>query len=272
MPISLTIKGPDGQERRVDFGAGKITVGADPRCDVAITDPGVSPEQCVIVERADRVELFDIGESGGVLLNGTPVQHATVGPADEIWVGGTVMHLVAEGAAGVSFTEADSTVREEMPAPTAPSARAPAPAAQDQRFALLNQVQRLISSIGNENIFESILDTIFDTVAVRRGFIALRDAKGELSVRAHRSRERGSMASEKIEVSRTLVGKVLESGKAVLTSDAEADPDFSAARSIHRLRIKAAICVPLIAENKVIGLVYGDNREKPGALTRDHLS
>jgi serine phosphatase RsbU (regulator of sigma subunit) len=272
VPISLTIKGPDGQEKRVDFDAGKVTVGSDPRCDVAITDPGVSAEQCVIVERDDRVELFDIGESGGVLLNGTRVQHADVGPADEIWVGGTVMHVVAKEGAAVSFTEADSTVREEMPAPAAPARRAPMAAGQDQRFALLNQVQRLISSIGNENIFESILDTIFDTVAVRRGFIALCDTKGELAVRAHRSREKGSMASEKIEVSRTLVGKVLETGKAVLTSDAEADPDFSAARSIHRLRIKAAICVPLIAEGKVIGLVYGDNREKPGALTRDHLS
>ncbi|MHC4160747.1 MAG: SpoIIE family protein phosphatase [Planctomycetota bacterium] len=272
MAISLTIRGPDGQERRVEFGGGKVTVGSDPRCDVAITDPGVSAEQCVIVERDDGVELFDIGESGGVLLNGTPVQHAQVGPADEIWVGGTIMHLVANGGSGVSFTEADSTVREEMPTPTTPARQAPVAEAQDQRFALLNQVQRLISSIGNENIFESILDTIFDTVAVRRGFIAICDAHGELAVRAHRSRERGSMASEKIEVSRTLVGKVLESGKAVLTSDAEADPDFSAARSIHRLRIKAAICVPLTVEGKVIGLVYGDNREKPGALTRDHLS
>ncbi len=272
MAISLLIKGPDGQERRVDFDAGRVTVGSDPRCDVAITDPGVSPEQCVIAERGDRVELFDIGKSGGVLVNGTPVRHADVGPADEIWVGGTVMHLAAAVEAGVSFTEADSTVREELPTPTAPAARAPAPATQDQRFTLLNQVQRLIASIGNEGIFESILDTLFDTVAVRRGFIAIRDAQGELQVRAHRSRERGSMASEKIEVSRTLVGKVLESGKAVLTSDAEADPDFSAARSIHRLRIKAAICVPLIVEGKVIGLVYGDNREKPGALTKDHLS
>ena len=78
MPISLTIKGPDGQERRVSFDAGKVTIGSDPRCDVAITDPGVSAEQCVIVERDDRVELFDIGESGGVLINGTPVQHAEV--------------------------------------------------------------------------------------------------------------------------------------------------------------------------------------------------
>jgi sigma-B regulation protein RsbU (phosphoserine phosphatase) len=270
--ISLAIKGPDGQEKRVAFGRAKVTVGSNPLCDVAITDPGVDAEQCVIVEREDRVELFDIGERGGVLINGTPVQHAQIGPGDEIWIGGTVIRLVEAEGEGVSFTEGDSTVREELPAPAAIPA-APAVTEPDQRFALLNQVQQLISSIGsNENIFESILDTTFDSVPVRRAFIAIKNGGEELQVKAHRSREVGSAAGEKIEVSRTLMGKVLSSGKAVLTSDAEADPDFSAVRSIHRLRIKAAICVPLVVEGKVIGLLYGDNREKPGTLTRDHLS
>ncbi|MHC4549958.1 MAG: SpoIIE family protein phosphatase [Planctomycetota bacterium] len=272
MTISLAIKGPDGQEKRVAFGRAKVTVGSNPLCDVAITDPGVDAEQCVIVEREDRVELFDIGERGGVLINGTPVQHAQIGPGDEIWIGGTVIRLVEAEGEGVSFTEGDSTVREELPAPAAIPA-APAVTEPDQRFALLNQVQQLISSIGsNENIFESILDTTFDSVPVRRAFIAIKNGGEELQVKAHRSREVGSAAGEKIEVSRTLMGKVLSSGKAVLTSDAEADPDFSAVRSIHRLRIKAAICVPLVVEGKVIGLLYGDNREKPGTLTRDHLS
>ena len=153
-----------------------------------------------------------------------------------------------------------------------PLVRAPA-ARPDARFALLNEVQKLISSIGTEgNIFEMILDTLFNAVPVRRGFIALTGEDHELQVKAHRSREKGSAANERIEVSRTLVGKVLETGNSVLTSDAEADADFSAARSIHRLRIKAAICVPLVVENEVIGLLYGDNREQPGTLTKDHLS
>ena len=261
----------------MDYGRAKVTVGSNPLCDVAITDPGVDAEQCVIVERGDQVELFDIGESGGVLINGTPVQHAVIGPGDEIWIGGTVMRLVASADEAVSFTEEDSTVREELPAreATAPSQRPvakPAEQRQDQRFALLNQVQRLISSIGSKDIFESILDTMFSSAPVRRGFIALLDDQGELSVKAHRSRETGNAASDRMEVSRTLVGKVIETGNAVLTSDAESAVDFSAARSIHRLRIKAAICVPLIVEDKVTGLIYGDNREKPGALTRDHLS
>jgi sigma-B regulation protein RsbU (phosphoserine phosphatase) len=101
---------------------------------------------------------------------------------------------------------------------------------------------------------------------VRRGFIALRGPDGQLSVKANRSREKGSAASEPIEVSRTLLGRVLESGRSVLTSDAEADENFSAIRSIHRLRIKAAICVPLLTQGRVTGVVYGDNREQLASI------
>ncbi len=272
MPISLAIKGADGLEKRLDFDRSKVTIGSNPLCDVALTDAGVDPEQCVLVLRGEKVELFDIGESGGVLLNGRPVGHADVGPGDEIWVGKTVLRLVAQDGKGVSFTEGVSTVREELPAPQAVAAQGLG-APRDERFVLLDQVEKLISSIGtDEGIFESILDTIFASVPVRRGFIALRAADGQLAVKAHRSREKGSAASEPIEVSRTLLGRVLESGKAVLTSDAEADENFSAIRSIHRLRIKAAICVPLLVRGRVTGVVYGDNREQPGSLKKDHLS
>lgn len=275
MPISLAIKGADGLEKRLDFDRSKVTIGSNPLCDVALSDSGVDPEQCVLVLRGDKVELFDIGESGGVLLNGRPVGHADVNPGDEIWVGRTVLRIVPQDGKAVSFTEGISTVREELPAaqPVAERVAAAAGAPRDERFVLLDQVEKLISSIGDdEGIFESILDTLFTSVPVRRGFIALRGADGQLSVKAHRSREKGSAANEPIEVSRTLLGRVLETGKSLLTSDAEADENFSAIRSIHRLRIKAAICVPLLVKGRVTGVVYGDNREQPGSLKKDHLS
>lgn len=277
MPISLLLRGPEGTERRLDFDRGKVTLGADPLCDITIPDEGVDAEQAVLVQRGEAVELFDIGESGGVLVNGRPVGHAVLGPTDEVWIGKCVLRL-ATASAGVSITEAVTTVRAALPsAPVAapgPSRSEPVrPVAEsDRRNILLNEVGRLINSIGrNENIFESILDTVFATVHVRRAFIGLNDAKGALQVKAHRNRETGT-ESGPIEVSRTLIGKVLGSGQAVLTTDAEADPDFSAARSIHRLRIKAAVCVPLVADAKVIGLLYGDNRERPGSLTQEDLA
>jgi len=274
--IRLVVKAPDGETHRVEFDRPKITLGSDPLCDVTIAEEGVEAEQAVLVAREDRHELFDIGEKGGVLLNGRPVSHAVIRPGDEIWIGRTLVHLDA-GTQGVTFVkQGTATVRASVPSA---SLQAPAPLQQpkartetERRLALFNEVGRLVNSIGlSENIFESILDAVAGTVPVRRSFIALKSASGELDVKAHRNRERDGAGST-IEVSQTLVGRVLDSGQAVLTSDAEGDPDFSAARSIHRLRIKAAVCVPLMVAGKVIGLLYGDNREQPGSLGQEDLA
>ncbi len=272
MAISLEIKGPDGEQRKVEFDQAKVTIGSDTLCDLCIQDDGVDRQQLVIVRRADGVELFDIGTTGGVLVNGTPQHHVRIAPGDEIWVGATVLSLVEEASAAVEFTERDSNVRAEVKEAAEPAV-VPTPAVADDRFALLDQVRGLINTIGSgEDTFTAILDTLFNAVPVRRGFIALVRPDAELSIKAHRNIEKAARGSGPIEVSRTLVGRVLETGCAVLTSDAEADPSLQAAQSIHRLRIKAAICVPLKTADKVIGFLYGDNRERPGALTKDHLT
>ena len=124
MAIALAIRGPESAEKRVDFDQTKVTIGSDPRCDVAITDPGVDPEQCVIVERDDCVELFDIGESGGVLLNGKPAGHCSIQPGDEIWIDrretepnavrGMIERLHAENPKGSIVIQADEESTHEV--------------------------------------------------------------------------------------------------------------------------------------------------------------
>jgi sigma-B regulation protein RsbU (phosphoserine phosphatase) len=273
--IRLVRKGPGGETQRLEFDRPKITLGSDPLCDVTIADEGVAGEQAVLVQRDDHHEIFDIGERGGVLVNGRPVSHAVLRPGDEIWLGRTVLYLDA-APQGVAFVSRGSaTVRASVPSA---GLQSPAPlpgfkgrSETERRMALFNEVGRLVNSIGlSEDIFESILDAVFATVPVRRGFLALTRPSGDLDVKAHRNRERDGAGT--IEVSQTLVRRVLDTGQAVLTSDAEGDPDFSAARSIHRLRIKAAVCVPLVVEGKVIGLLYGDNREQPGSLAHEDLA
>jgi len=271
----LTLRGTGTEEQTLRFGADSVIIGSDDLCDVTVPDDGVDSRQAVLVAREDHVEVFDIGVSGGLLVNGQPATHAKLTDSDELWIGATVIHAIPGTGEleAVRFTELASTVRAEAPAPdTVPAAGIPAAGPADDRFALLDQVRTLINSIGSsEDIFESILDTLFSAVPVRRGFIGLLE-DGELRIRAHRNIEKGAGGNEKIQVSRTLLGKVMESGNAVLTSDAEADPDLSMAQSIHALRIRAATCVPLKANGRVIGVAYGDNRERPGSLTKDHLS
>ncbi len=270
--IVLTLRATNAEEETLRFDADSVLVGSDDLCDVTIPDEGVDARQCVLVARDDQIEMFHIGVSGGVLVNGQHVTHAQLGPEDELWIGSSVLRASVEAAedAAIQFSEIASTVRAEEPVPEATMAVAPT----DDRFALLDDVRTLINSIGtNENIFEAILDVLFSAVPVKRGFIGILGDDGELQIRAHRDREKGGGGGkDKITVSRTLLAKVMDSGNAVLTSDAEADPNLSMARSIHALRIRAATCVPLKANGRVIGVAYGDNRERPGSLTKDHLS
>jgi len=268
----LTLRSSGGDPRTLRFDQKTVVVGADDLCDVVIAEDGVDERQAVLIPRESHVDMFDVGVAGGVLVNGQRVTHAELQPADELWIGSTVLHATVGDEEGVvAITEMPSTVRAEEAASDA--GEVPEPWAADNRFALLDRVRRLINSIGkDEDIFESILDVLFDSVPVRRGFLALLGDDGQLRIRAHRNREKGGNPDEKISVSRTLLNKVIETGKAVLTSDAEADPELAMARSIHQLRIRAATAVPLKTDGRVIGIAYGDNREKPGALTREHLS
>ena len=189
-------QGPSGEEKRVDVEAAKFTVGSDALCDVCVQDPTVDSRHLLIAERGEGIELFDIGSGSGVLVNGLSRTHTVLNAGDEIWIGGTVLTLLAQDDDAVSFTEAPSTVRAEAPSTVRAEKPQPAPGSKDDRFALLDKVRGLINSIGSaEDTFESILDTLFGAVPVRRGFIAISRADGELKVKAHRSLEQDAAAA-----------------------------------------------------------------------------
>jgi adenylate cyclase len=57
----------------------------------------------------------------------------------------------------------------------------------------------------------------------------------------------------------------------VLSSDAFLDPRFSGSQSIIAQGIRAAMCVPLVAHDKVLGLLHLDSRERVGAFTEKDL-
>jgi len=275
VPLSLCLRDVSGQERRLEFEQNRLTVGSATRCDIAITDDGVDDEQVVLLARGNHVEFFDIGVSRGARLNGDLIGHGVMEASDELRIGATVITLASD-AAGVSIVQGgESNVTASVGGSGTTTIGGHAPSGklrpEEQYGLLLKQVGELLQSVAQEaNVFESILDRVFQSAEVRRGFIALLDDEGGIQVKAHRNEE--IVKSKEIEVSSTLLGMVIRSGKAVLTTDAESDPELSLSQSIMRLQIRSAICVPLAVRGKVIGVLYGDNRERPGSLTRDDLT
>jgi len=105
-------------------------------------------------------------------------------------------------------------------------------------------------------LLEKILFALFKFVNADRGVILLTESDGSLQPRVARRRD-GSDAP--IQVSSTILRKIVEEKTAVLTHDASMDFASSKGKSMILNRISSAIVVPLLYESEVLGAVWLDS-------------
>jgi PAS domain S-box-containing protein len=123
------------------------------------------------------------------------------------------------------------------------------------------------SSLDLTTVLNEVMDTIIRLTGAERGFLMLKDASGELQFRIARNVERESLDQSEFQVSRTVVGQVAESGEPVVTTNAQADPRFSAQESVIGYNLRSIVCVPLKLKGVVTGVIYVDNRIRTGLFS-----
>lgn len=123
------------------------------------------------------------------------------------------------------------------------------------------------SSLNLTLVLNEVMDTIIRLTGAERGFLMLKDPKGELQFRVARNVERESLASEASQISRTVVEQVANGGEPVVTTNAQADPRFSAQESVVGYNLRSIVCVPLKFRGQVTGVIYVDNRIRTGLFT-----
>ena len=74
-PISLT---PQGADRPTTLKLNQISIGRAPACDLCIQDETVSAKHALLYYRKNQWWVEDNQSSNGTLLNGLPVETATV--------------------------------------------------------------------------------------------------------------------------------------------------------------------------------------------------
>lgn len=120
------------------------------------------------------------------------------------------------------------------------------------------------SSLDLTTVLNEVMDTIIRLMGAERGFLMLKDEQAQLQFRIARNVDRESLDSSTFQVSRTILGQVAESGDPVVTTNAQADPRFSAQESVVGYNLRSIICVPLKYKNVVTGVIYVDNRIRTG--------
>jgi adenylate cyclase len=143
-------------------------------------------------------------------------------------------------------------------------------AVEDERsklLALANTTQAVNSSLELDEVLQLVMDTIVRLTAAERGFLMLRDAKGQMVTRIARNWEQESLNPNEFAVSRTIIQRVIDTGESVLTTNAQEDPRFGGQESIVAYNLLSILCVPLQAKTEIIGVIYADNRIRSGIFT-----
>jgi PAS domain S-box-containing protein len=136
-----------------------------------------------------------------------------------------------------------------------------------QLRALADTSSVINSSLDLNSVLNQVMDTIIRLTSAERGFLMLKDERGELQFRIARNVDRESLDSSAFQVSRTVLGQVAESGEPVVTTNAQADPRFSAQESVVGYNLRSIVCVPLKFKNTITGVIYVDNRIRSGLFT-----
>lgn len=144
---------------------------------------------------------------------------------------------------------------------------------QEGRFEALYNVSRLIgSSLDLQTVLDQVIDAIISLTGAERGFLMLRDDDGGLAVKVARNFDQQTLSAADASFSRTIVNQVLDSGKAIVTTNAVEDPRFAQKASIVMQALRSVMATPLRARGGVIGVAYVDNKVVTGLFTEGDLA
>jgi len=131
-------------------------------------------------------------------------------------------------------------------------------------LALADIGQVINSSLELDEVLTIVMDNIVRLTKAERGFLMLRDEKGEMVTRMGRNWEMESINSSELTVSKSVVGRVINTGEPIITTNAQEDQRFIGQESIVAFNLRSILCVPLKVKNELIGVIYADNRIRSG--------
>ncbi len=137
--------------------------------------------------------------------------------------------------------------------------------AEHKNMSALAEISRVVnSSLELDEVLRIVMDTIVRLTRAERGYLMLRNEKGEMVTQVARNWSQESIKAGDAAMSRTVVQRVIDSGNPIVTTNAQEDQRFSGQASVVALNLRSILCVPLKVKNELIGVIYADNRIRTG--------
>jgi pSer/pThr/pTyr-binding forkhead associated (FHA) protein len=246
MPARLTVYFPASPARVYLLPDSRpAVVGRDPGCDVVLDDDRVSRRHATFVYQGERWSATDTGSKNGLLVDGMPIESGLLKPRSWISFGGLIARFE-------TFPEPVERLEEE----------------RLRRLSTSLEIRRgLDPGAGLAELLPRVVASMLELTNAERGFLLLAGAGGELEVAAHSGSSWEDFAAREFGGSLGAVQRVLTTGGPVVSADASADADLGERPSIVTTGIRALLCVPVHALDRLIGVLYADSRQPGAAFT-----
>lgn len=142
----------------------------------------------------------------------------------------------------------------------------------DQLQGLVRTSAMMTSTLDMDRVLEEVIDTAILLTRAERAFLALASDDGaELDLRAVRNWDKETLRAEEVTFSRSIIDNVLRSGESVLTINAQGDARFQGKESVLVNDLRSILCIPLKLGERIIGVLYADNRFVDGVFDQESV-
>jgi Nif-specific regulatory protein len=244
---------------------GPFSIGRDPSNQLNLIDPMVSDRHCTLQTAGGRFELVDLESHNGTFINGIPIHRKFVQHGDTIRIGNSeLLFLTHEdeqvaGASRLNPSPSASTVTSmRTDSATAPPAFDVEIGRMARDLTALLQISNVINSIRDADLLQGeLLRLIFEVIPAEDGAVVLlTDLNDEPTSVCTYSRKHG--ANQPIEVQRELIHCAIWERSPVFTSTASSETEN-------------VLCVPLVAVERTIGVVYLTSPQPSPPFREDHI-
>ncbi len=140
------------------------------------------------------------------------------------------------------------------------------------RLDLLYRISQTInSSLDLTTVLDTLIDESIQATRAERGFLMLYDAEKQLVFKTARGMDQRTIEESDFKISRGIVEHVAQEGIPLLTSNAQIDERLDNRASVKLYGLRSVLCVPITLKDKILGVVYVDNRFQNGIFQQEDL-
>lgn len=277
MPTLYVLQGPDkGRTLRCDDD--DITIGRGSN-QVPLTDQTVSRRHAQLKQDSGDWSLVDLNSANGTYLNGVRVARSMrLKHGDQIRVGGSLLVYggdeSVEQIAGANIprdlvkldagrVDIDASVVASASNEDSVVLAAPETAYAVRSWKAIRELTDVIGSlISTDQLLPRVLDIVFEQAPVDRGILFLLDEETREMipevVRFKSRKARAEAQRSAVTASRTIMEHVTQTREGVLCTNVTNDERFRAGKSIHDMGLRSVICAPIVARERILGLIHLD--------------